>query len=84
MKRERPIVFENQVKLDVVINTPAEQNIFCVKCRRMVFTRNCAYKKLRNGQYAVVSVHHECGTLMYKFTGLKWVSKKDTEQKEGE
>lgn len=68
--------YENSTPLEIVINKPAKQDIYCVKCRKKVFTE-CTYKKLKNGTYAVVSVHHGCGTLMYKFTGIRETSTRD-------
>lgn len=58
--------YDKRNPMKVVVVKPAMQDIYCVKCRRKVFTE-CVYKRLKNGRYAVVSVHHSCGTMMYKF-----------------
>ena len=62
--------------MKVIIVKPTMQEIYCVKCREKVLTE-CVYKKLKNNQYAVVSVHLKCGTLMYKFTGISITNSRD-------
>ena len=69
--------YEKAHELNIILIKPAPQYLYCVKCRRKVFTRVSSYKKLSNGRYAVVSVHHACGTLMYRFTGLVETDTKD-------
>lgn len=69
--------YDRRTPLNIVMRKPAPQTLYCVKCRRKVFTRALSYKKLRNGTYAVVSVHHECGTLMHKFTNIKITDSED-------
>ena len=68
--------YDKRTPLEIIIQKPAMQEIYCVKCRRKVLTE-CVYKKLKNGTYAVVSIHHACGTLIHKFTGIREVSSRD-------
>lgn len=59
--------YDQSSPLEIIIETPAPQELYCLKCRRKVFTNVASYKILKNGCRVVVSVHHECGTLMHKF-----------------
>jgi hypothetical protein len=59
--------YNNSSPLEVIIETPAPQTLYCVKCKRLIFERILSYKTLKNGVRAVTSIHHVCGTLMYKF-----------------